>query len=355
MIRTPRMRSRAPAACRLLVVAALALGAAGCERADDFTEQRLYSMGTWVDVTLEAPEAEASAALTDVEKMLRSFERDYYAWADDGELVRINEALAAGTEITVRPEMAGVLRKARQVSARSGDAFDPAVGALVELWGFNSELEHPTAPPSAEAIEAWRRSRGTMADVRIDGLLVAAKNPHIKLDLGGIAKGEAVDRALELLRRHGIRNALVNAGGNLRAIGTRGGRAWRVGIQAPRGDGLLGFVELEDGECASTSGDYERYFEQDGHRLHHLLDPRTGYPVEDTEAVTVIAASGIDADAASTAIFVAGRGEWQKVAAALGITLALRVDASGEIEITEALARRLHTAPGVADPVVVSS
>jgi thiamine biosynthesis lipoprotein len=377
MIRAPRQRSQAPAvppfggrrfavrsaprarsglafaARALLAAAVLALGPSGCERADDFTQQRLYSMGTWVDVTLEAPEAAASAALTDVEKVLRGFERDYYAWADGGELARINEALAAGREITVSDEMAAVLRKAQQVSAASGDAFDPAVGALVELWGFHSELERPTGPPPAEAIEAWRRSRGTMADIRIDGRQVSSENPHIKLDLGGIAKGEAVDRAIELLRRHGVQNALVNAGGNLRAIGSRGRRAWRVGIQAPRGDGLLGSVELRDGECASTSGDYERYFEQNGHRLHHLLDPRTGHPVEDTEAVTVITSSGVDADAASTALFVAGRAEWRNVARALGITLALRVDASGEIEVTEALARRLEKAPGTADVVVV--
>jgi thiamine biosynthesis lipoprotein len=337
-----------------LTLAAAGLGVAGCaERAPPLTEQRLYSMGTWVDITLAAPRETAAAGLADVARMLHGFERDYYAWSD-GELARVNEALAAGRTLTVSPELAEVLRRAKRVSMLSDGAFDPAVGALVELWGFHSALDTPAAP-APEAVTQWLESRGSIADVGIEGRRVSSTSRAVVLDLGGIAKGEAVDRAVELLRRHGVDSALVNAGGNVRAIGTREGRPWHIGIKAPRGDGILGFVELADGEAASTSGDYERYFEQDGRRLHHLLDPRTGYPAVGTDAVTVIAGSGVDADAASTALFVAGPKRWRKVAAALGIALALRVDASGTVEVTQDLARRLQPADGAPSVSVVTS
>lgn len=347
-----------PALRRLLPTLALALlGAAlaGCGGGHaPFVSQRLYAMGTWVDVTLEAPHAGAAPALADVEHMLRGFERDYYAWTD-GELARVNRALAAGRGIDVSAGLAKLLILSRRVSARSGGAFDPAVGGLVELWGFQSPPSPAAAPPSTEAIRAWLAAGASIRELSIDGTQVSSSNPAVKLDLGGIAKGEAVDRAVALLARRGVRNALVNAGGNLRALGTRGDRPWRIGIKTPRGNGILGVVELADGEAASTSGDYERYFEQGGRRYHHLLDPRTGYPAEGTEAVTVIAGSGAEADAASTALFVAGAAHWRQVAAALGIALALRVDSTGTIEVTEGMARRLASAGDAPDVVVVSS
>ncbi len=327
---------------RTLGLAAAVLAAAGCGGRDArFMQQRIYAMGTWVDVALEAPPRQAAAALGDVERMLRHIERDDYAWAPDGELARLNLALAAGRPGTVSPALAALLGKARKLSAASGGAFDPGVGALVELWGFNDELEHPTAPPEPAAIRRWLAADAGIRDLTIDGTRVTSTNRAVKIDLGGIAKGAAVDRAIALLRAHGIRDALVNAGGNLRAIGTHAGRPWRIGIKAPRGQGILGVLELRDGEAASTSGDYERYYERGKKRFHHLLDPRTGYPAQGTEAVTVIAANATDADAASTAVFVAGPAHWRSAAAALGIELALRVDSAGGVEVTDAMARRI--------------
>ncbi|HEX7079964.1 MAG TPA: FAD:protein FMN transferase [Gammaproteobacteria bacterium] len=295
-------------------------------------------MGTWVDLAVVAAPRTAEAALDEAEAFLRRFEIDYYAWAPDGELARLNRALAELREATVSPEMAALLVAAKRANALSGGAFDPGVGALVERYGFHEAAGEPREPTPAE-IDAWLGAGASIAAVDIDGVEVSARTP-VLLDLGGIAKGAAVDRIVELFRRHGITSALVNAGGDLRVLGTRGDRAWRIGIQDPRADDVLGVIELADGEAAFTSGDYERYVERGGERLHHLLDPRTGRPADESRAVTVIARDGVAADSAATALFVAGD-DWADVADALDVDAVLRVDSSGRIEATETMRRRL--------------
>jgi thiamine biosynthesis lipoprotein len=326
---------------RLLLAAALAavLLVLGCMESPQLVERRLYSMGTWVDLAVVATPRTAGVALDEAEALLRRFEVDYYAWADDGELARLNRALAGGTATSVSAEMAELLTDAKHLSEASGGAFDPGVGALVEIYGFHdAAAAEPHAPAPAE-IDAWLAARESIAALEIDGLRVSASG-RVQLDLGGIAKGEAVDRLVDLLGRHGIRDGLVNAGGDLRVIGRRGERPWRIGIQDPRDDAVLGVIELADGEAAFTSGDYERFVELDGTRLHHIIDPRTGRPAGETRAVTVIAREGVLADAAATAIFVAGD-DWREIADALDIDAVLRVAADGAVEATEAMRRRL--------------
>jgi FAD:protein FMN transferase len=343
-----RLAARGLAAGGLAAV----LLASACAESPRLVEHRIYAMGTWVDIAVVATPTAAEAALADAEALLRGFEIDYYAWAD-GQLAALNEALAGGREAVVREEMATLLADAKRLTLASEGAFDPAVGTLVELWGFHSALEEPRAPDAA-AIDAWLRTGASLAAVEIDGRRVRGAVPGIKLDLGGIAKGEAVDRLVTLLGRHGIRNAMVNAGGDLRVLGHRTGRPWRIGIQDPRSDAVLGVIELADGEAAFTSGDYERYFEGADGRLHHIIDPRTGYPASSTRAVTVVAKLGVEADAAATALFVAGD-DWRRLATAVGVDTVLRVDAAGEIEVTEEMNRRVEPVAAEQWDVVAAS
>lgn len=300
-------------------------------------------MGTWVDLTVIAAPARARAAFGDVEAMLRAFERDFYPWAD-GELAALNRALTAGASFEVSADLAALLVAAQRLSARSRGNFEPGLAPLVELWGFDSGIPEASGLPSDAAIDAAVASLRGIAALEIVDRRVVAREPGIALDLGGIAKGAAVAHALELLEHHGIHDALVNAGGDLAVIGGPAAedRPWRVGIRHPRGDGLLGIIDLDHGEAAFTSGDYERFVEQQGRRMHHVLDPATGRPVMHTQAVTVISDDPVLADAAATALFVAGPAAWQDDAAALGIEYALRVDASGAIELTDAMAARLE-------------
>ncbi len=298
-------------------------------------------MGTWVDTVYPAPDqADGRLIGTRVDELLSRFEIDYYAWAD-GELGRLNAALAAGSDFSASPQLVDLLERARDLSRASDGFFDPGVGALVEAWGFHSADTEPREPAAA-FLDAWSRAHPSIADLQVDGLRLSAASTDLLIDLGGIAKGEVVDRILEALAAVGVEDVLVNAGGDVRVLGMRGARNWTIGIQSPRAAELLGSVPLYDAEAAFTSGDYERFFETDDGRRHHLIDPRTGQPATHTQAVTVIASNGALADAAATALFVAGPEHWRRIAAALGVEYVLRVDASGGIEMTPAMRERVR-------------
>jgi len=337
---------------RALVLSAAALLASCTAPGDEPFRARILAMATWVEIVVPPGETDGPGLATAAERMLRDFERDYYAWGD-GELARLNATLSRGETFEASPELAALLATAKRLSAASDGAFDPGIGPLVELWGFNDAEHAADEPPAPAAVAAHLVGLARMADVEIAGRRVGTAKRTVTLDLGGIAKGEVVDRIVALMRARGIANAMVDAGGDLRVVGRPPGRHWRVGIRAPRAPEIIGVVELEDGEAAFTSGDYERYFEIDGTRAHHLLDPRTGYPAVHTQAVTVIADDGVTADAAATALFVAGPDAWPEVARRLGIRAVLRVDATGRIEMTAAMRERIQIGDGSASDIIV--
>jgi thiamine biosynthesis lipoprotein len=330
---------------RRAFVIALAASLFGCDSEPVGFEQRYFAMATWVDVVVDPSPDDSTAARLDreIESMLRRYEQDFYAWGD-GELAALNERLEVGGTMAVSSEMAELLRQAVALSNASDGRFDPSVAPLVELWGFHDD--NATDLPSSASIEAALASNPGLSALELAGSTAGSDATGLKLDLGGIAKGYVVDQILGLLLERGIETAMVNAGGDLRVIGTRRDRPWRIGIQAPRDDGLLGVIELEAGEAAFTSGDYERYIEREGERQHHLLDPSTGRPAQHTQAVTVIAVDGTTADAAATALFVAGPERWPAIAEALGVRHVLRVDASGRVEATPSMRDRLQTRGG---------
>jgi thiamine biosynthesis lipoprotein len=299
-------------------------------------------MGTTVEISAVGVDAARfDAAIDDIEALLRDFERDYYAWGD-GELAALNAALGSGRTFEVSPALATLLETARELSAASAGSFEPGIAPLVEAWGFHDASQTSHAPPSAATIAALHDSLIGIAALEIDGTKVASPAGPLKLDLGGIAKGYAVDTITGILAARGIDNALVNAGGDLRVLGEGPGRRWRIGVQSPRATATLATIELEAGEAAFTSGDYERFFDAGNERMHHLLDPATGYPATHTQAVTVLAGDGTRADAAATAIFVAGPDRWRRVARALGVAAVLRVDSEGQIEMTAAMRDRIQ-------------
>ena len=243
------------------------------------------------------------------------------------------------------PELAGFIGEAQELSRQGDYLFDPGIGQLIKLWGFQADEFKAELPAEAE-IKAWLASKPSIADLTITGDVVTSRNRNVALDFGGYLKGVALDRAAEILRAQGINNALINIGGNVMALGSKQGRKWRVGIQHPRQPGPMATVALEDGEAIGTSGDYQRFFEVDGKRYPHLLDPRTGYPADHTQAVTVLipagAKAGTRSDAASKPIFIAGPDAWRAMAKKMEIGLVLRVDRDNRVFVTEALYPRLE-------------
>ena len=316
---------------------------AGCAR-ETVQQQESFVFGTRVEVIVaDADEATARAAADAVLREFDRLHRSYHAW-QPSELSELNAAIAAGEPKAVTPEMAGFILDAQRRSAQGEGLFDPGIGALIRLWGFQADEFVPIMPDPA-ALDAWRSERAGIADLSIEDGVVRSRHPGVALDFGGYLKGVALDRGAAILRERGIRNALINIGGNVIALGDRYGRPWRVGIQHPRKPGPLATLELADGEAIGTSGDYQRFFEVDGRRYCHLLDPRSGEPASATQALTIVvpraADAGATSDAGSKPLFVAGAGDWPRLAKKMGITQVLRVDADGHVQVSAALNRRL--------------
>jgi thiamine biosynthesis lipoprotein len=180
-----------------------------------------------------------------------------------------------------------------------------------------------------------------MDDVALEGDRVSAGNRAVRLDFGGFAKGVALDYALAHLRSLGIRNALLNAGGGLAALGSHGDRPWVAAIRDPGSDGILATVSLFSGDALHTSGGYERFREHEGRRYAHIIDPRTGMTAEKMASASVIHEDGGLADAAATALMLTTPRTWEALTRDMGIRLALLVDANGEIYLTPEMQERV--------------
>lgn len=330
--------------------------------------QESYVFGTRIEIRLAGAAAQSSAGRDAVADVLREFDRlhrDYHAW-QTSPLTALNDALAAGRPHEVSSELAELIVQAQAVAAAGDHLFDPGIGRLVALWGFQSDDIKPVRPPENEIAQLLAQ-RPSIADLKVTGRQVTSTNRAVALDFGGYLKGVALDRAAQLLRARGIEHALVNIGGNILALGNRegkaGGQAWRVGIAHPRaasvGNVPLASLDLRDGEAIGTSGDYHRFFELDGKRYCHLLDPRTGYPATGTQSVTVVIPpapnAGMRSDALSKPLFLSA-GDWPAMARRLDVSHVLRVDAGGTAVATPAMKERLSIeAPDLQLRVIAAS
>ena len=332
---------------KLCLPFAILLLLASCGKEPLYQEQG-YVFGTLVEITIygeSEPRARQASAL-----VMHEFQRlhnELHAW-QPSELSELNAAIEHGQSRVVSKELAGMLQDAASVEKRSGGLFNPAIGNLIRLWGFQAD-EFKPVEPDAKQIAALVAENPQMSDLSFapeqDGVRVASSNRAVRIDLGGYAKGYALDRAAELLKSQGVGNALINIGGNILAIGKAGKRAWRVGIQHPRKSGALAVLELDDHDAVGTSGDYQRFFLLNGKRYCHLIDPRTGYPAQGVEAVTIMTHgehAGVLSDAASKPLFISGVSGWRAAASRMTLPDAMLVDADGKIHITSGLQKRLE-------------
>ena len=326
----------------LCLIALLMLGA--CSKTPPLYQQQAYVFGTLVDVSIYgAPEVQARTATAAVLARFDALHRKLHAWQPSA-LTQINAAFTQGKKTAIDAELAALITDATAISLQSDHVFNPAIGGLIALWGFQSDTPRSTVPAS-EAIEKWRKATPRMTDIHIANGMAWSDNPAVQLDLGGYAKGYALDEAVRILKAQGIRNALVNIGGNLIALGQHGPQPWRIGIQHPRQPGMLATLDLYDGEALGTSGDYQRFFEVGGKRYSHLIDPRTGYPATGMQSVTVLvtgAHAGTRSDALSKPLFIGGAAQLASNAARMGVTGYLAVDAAGIKHISPTLAARVR-------------
>lgn len=338
------------------VVAALALALlAGCSGKEQLYQEQGYVFGTLVEISIYGEdETRAKQAVSEVMHEFQRLHDMLHAW-QPSELSQMNTTFARGGSIAIPAELAAILRDATQLSLQSDRLFNPAIGGLVQLWGFHAD-EFKPVQPDEKRIAHLVAADPQMSDITIVQGRAHSTNKSVQVDLGGYAKGYALDRAAELLRKRGIRNALVNIGGNILALGQHGDRPWRVGIQHPRKSGALAMLDLHDGEAIGTSGDYQRYFMVGDVRYCHLIDPRSGYPVQGVQAVTILTRgprAGVLSDADSKPLFLSGTSGWRAAATRMGLSDAMLIDAQGMIHITAGLNKRLEFADRSVHPEVV--
>ncbi|MCB1736372.1 MAG: FAD:protein FMN transferase [Gammaproteobacteria bacterium] len=306
-------------------------------------QRTLYVFGTLVDVRVASADRNAfDAAMREIEQRFQGMHHALHAW-QPGMLVDLNTAIASGKTRCVSAEIVQLIERSAQAERASGERFNAAIGGLIGLWGFHTD-EPLTGdpPPAAEVIRKLVAARPRVTDLSIDGAgCVRSSNPTVSLDFGGIAKGSAVDAAIGILRKHGLDNAIVNAGGDLRAVGSRDGLPWRIGVRHPKQGGALAEIEVIGDESVFTSGNYERFNEYDGVRYAHILDPQTGYPVVGIASATVIHKDADWADAAATALVVAGVAHWQEVVTGMQLDQVLLVDEQGHLHMTPAMQARV--------------
>ena len=320
-----------------LLLPASAWSAAGAQ--PQRHEARLFGGPVELLLSDTAPDAAAPRAMA----LLAALHSRWNAWKP-GELDELNSALRRGRTLTVSPALSRLLRRAAQMERDSLGCFNPALGALVQAWGFHADVLRDGPAPDAGRLARLCAARPGLDQLRIDGSRVGASSRAVQVDLGGCAKGAALDLALDGLRRMGVRDALLNLGGNLAAMGRRGERPWRVGIRDPHGGGLAAGIDVQEREAVVTSGTYERFRLAGGQRASHVIDPATGRPAQALASVTVLHRDATLADAAATALLVAGPSKWRRVAAGMGVDQVLVIDNQGRRDASPALRPRLRPA-----------
>lgn len=252
-------------------------------------------------------------------------------YKETSELARVNRD-AALAPVHISQELFNLIQKANHYSDISGGAFDITFASVGHKFDYRKHIR-----PS----EAEQKAAAELIDYRHlllepKDLTIGFTKPGMRIDLGGIAKGYAVDNVVALLKAAGVSNGIVTAGGDSRLIGDHRGRPWMLGVKHPRGEEHVITLPLAD-SAISTSGDYERYFEEDGVRFHHIIDPAKGESADELLSVTILADHSVDADALSTTVFVLGPEKGLKLVNSLAGISAILIDRTGKVHYSDDL------------------
>ncbi len=262
-------------------------------------------------------------------------------WKDGSDVVRMNKN-AGVAPVPVSQDTINVLGEAAEASALTRGKFDITFGALSDIWRFDHDQDNVV--PDRQLIET-RLTRIDYRAVQVDGTAHTAfiTRPHMRVHLGGIGKGYAIDRAIALLKDRGLTDFLIQSGGDLYAAGTNGGKPWKLGIADPRGaHEPFATVQIGDGTL-STSGDYERFFMKDGKRYHHLIDPDFGEPASGCRSVTIVTNRAVIADVLSTGVFIMGPKDGMALIEKLPDVEGVIVTSDNEVLISSGLRGRIRT------------
>jgi len=270
------------------------------------TKETHFLLGTIVEFTVVGDNQDlATAAITDAAAQMRQVEAMFTTYGESKNTVKTFNEAQIFTPVQLDAPVDALLQQSLSLMKTYQGSFDPALGQLSLAWGFSTGEEHLHALPLNQVKTLLSQSGGAFVQRVGEGLWQKTK-PGVWLDFGAIAKGYAIDVGIQALQKRGVTSAIINAGGDMRILGSHGKNPWKIAIRHPRKDTSLGWLEVRGDISIVTSGDYERFFIEDGQRYHHILDPKTGYPSSASMSVTVLAPTATLADAVSTAMFIWG-------------------------------------------------
>lgn len=340
----------------IALVASLVFGAYLLSREEPLYHTQSYVFGTLVDISIYGENEERARSLSNqILQNFQSLHNRLHAWkpiaeGKPSELGQLNKTFERNRMLTnISPDLAAMLADAKMLSVKSHGLFNPAIGHLIGTWGFQRD-EFSAVDINDRRIKTLVKASPSMSDIVLENNTAYSKNSSVKLDLGGYAKGYALDLASQYLRKQHVNNALINIGGNIIAIGKHGDKPWRVGIQHPRAPTAIATIDLPDGWAVGTSGDYQRYFMLNGKRYCHIIDPRTGYPAQHTQSVTVLAPpqpanqpqAGVLSDVTSKPIFIESPQNRSKAARELGIDNFMVIDDKANIFVSTNMVPKLN-------------
>lgn len=315
-----------------------------------------YVFGTLVDISIYGETDDRARFIANhVLQDFQNLHNRLHAWkpiseGKPSELGELNAAFSKSNKpIAINSHIAHILIDATALSAKSHGLFNPAIGHLIGTWGFQRD-EFSAITVNDKDIKSLVKANPSMGDIVVKNNTAYSNNPAVKLDLGGYAKGYALDIATAYLRKEHVNNVLINIGGNIIALGQHGNKPWRVGIQHPRLPTAIATLDLPDGWAIGTSGDYQRYFMLNGNRYCHIIDPRTGYPSQHTQEVTVLVPpqpinqtqAGVLSDVVSKPIFIESPENRTKAAQAFGIENFMVIDNESHIFVSKQMAQKLN-------------
>lgn len=303
-----------------LFVAGVLLLLAACEPNEnsqrEISEYQIIALGTIVSISLyDEPVSFASKTFPLVEEQIKQDEHRWRSFGQ-GELGQVNQALARGDCATLSESTRELVDTALRMQKLSNGLFDPALGIDVDRYGFRDISQAPRIP---------KETNIPAAQLTLSANELCTSHAA-RIDLGGIAKGAIIERLTRLLSNAGITDAIINAGGDLFVMGSRGERPWRIAIQHPRKMHVVAALPASAGEAWFTSGDYFRFTEIDNTRTHHIIDPHTRRPATGAIAATVISNNPLLADAAATALMVAGPARMDNIARRMGVARVILID-----------------------------
>ncbi|AHF00667.1 thiamine biosynthesis protein ApbE [Thiomicrospira aerophila AL3] len=325
-----------------LVLAGLLL-LSGCQTTPPPVVQTFYVFGTEVSVHIyDTPSPQAQKAIHAIEQHFLAMHQAWHAWEPHGWVYQINQAIAQDQAIEIPADIQAFIQQTQQLSARTHHLFDPGIGSLIALWGFH-QRDWQGPPPDLHLRQAWLDQRPSIADLAFEQGQLTSRNTEVRLDFGGNLKGLAVQQAWSILQDHQIPRALLNLGGDLGSfsLDTRDKNPhtnWTIKLRDPQQpERAIAEVILPANMALFTSGTYQRYFDWQGQRFSHLLNPNTAAPADSFASVSVWHPDPVMADTLATALLIAGPNGWQALVAEFELSHYLLIDQQNQLIVSPAL------------------